>query len=151
MKQRTHIVVGIAAGLAYAETCGADVVSAVIGGAVSGIAAIMPDFDTVGMTGKLLKPLIGHRGASHSLVAVMLISLICRAVLPGLAVYAALGYATHVLLDMFNITGVGLLWPFYRGRVKVPLVRMGGILENLVIFPSAVILLVSLTGKMIGM
>lgn len=151
MKHRTHAAVGMAAGLAYAGMCGADVVGAVIGGAVSGIAAIMPDFDVVGITGKVLKPLIGHRNASHSLVAVILVSLVCRALIPNLAVYVALGYTTHVLLDMFNITGVGLLWPLYRGRVRVPLVRTGGALENFVIYPGAVILLLYVMGKTIGM
>jgi membrane-bound metal-dependent hydrolase YbcI (DUF457 family) len=141
----------MAAGLAYAGMCGADVVGAVIGGAVSGVASIMPDFDAIGITGRVLKPLIGHRNASHSLFAIMLIGLVCRAVLPGLAVYAALGYATHVLLDMFNITGVGLLWPLYRGRIRVPLIRTGGDLENLVIYPGAVILLLYVAGKTIGM
>lgn len=71
----------------------------------------------------------GHRGASHSLAAAVLIGLIGMALANHLKadrrtafVYIAVCVASHGLLDMFTNGGLGpaLWWPFSDVRVFAP-------------------------------
>lgn len=56
----------------------------------------------------------GHRGFSHSLVALALVGygswMLCRPIAAAVAV----GYASHLALDLTNKRGVRLLWPWDR-------------------------------------
>ena len=56
----------------------------------------------------------GHRGFSHSLVALALVGygawMLCRPI----AVAVAVGYASHLALDLTNKRGAKLLWPWGR-------------------------------------
>lgn len=58
-----------------------------------------------------------HRGFSHSILALALYSGGLLALLPSLAVAFALGFVSHVLLDLLNKMPVQLLYPSKRGRL----------------------------------
>ncbi len=60
----------------------------------------------------------------------------------GLAVM--IGYLVHLLGDLFTPPGVPLLFPL-KFNARVPLVKTGGILERLVVFPASCVGVVYLT------
>lgn len=88
----------------------------------------------------VLREEFGHRGALHSLLAVLVLYLAAQALdasAPGAAqVGAALawGYALHLAADALTNRGVPLLFPFWRHRWHMPrplAVRTGGLGEAL--------------------
>lgn len=95
-----------------------------------------------------LAALIGHRGLSHSLLAVVglgllweklrLDAVLAASAMPsaGLLLPLLTGYLSHVLADALTPAGVPLLWP-WRRRFGAPLVRTGGVVEWLLGFTLA--------------
>lgn len=57
----------------------------------------------------------GHRGFSHSVVALVVTSLGVRLLYEPLCVPFAVGYASHLVLDLLNKRPERLLWPLRRG------------------------------------
>lgn len=136
MLWRTHVSSGLFAGYLVS---GLD--PALL--AASGIASLLPDMDhpnsyvgnKVPLVPTLTRMALGHRGALHSLLAAIALGMVFIGVWGkefGMAVAA--GYLAHLLGDVFTKSGVPLLWPLPL-MVKVPLVRTGGLLERLVVFP----------------
>jgi inner membrane protein len=92
--------------------------------------AILPDLDYLGvMLGVPDTGPCGHRGASHSLVAPLLVALATAAAAPLLkvprwraSICAGLVVASHSLLDAFTVSGRGLplLWPLTFHRFGFP-------------------------------
>jgi inner membrane protein len=138
----THEAIGLSVGLAAATALGCGLVetAAVAAGAVIG--ALPADIDQPGarvhrrsrlerrhrLVGATAAPLRGaasaaayalpHRGPTHSLFVVTVVSIAAAAVLPlPLAVGFAGGYLAHVLADGCTPGGVALLWPFSRRRI----------------------------------
>ena len=58
-----------------------------------------------------------HRGFSHSILALALFSVGLLAFMPQLAAAFALGFASHVLLDLLNKMPVQIFYPSTRGRM----------------------------------
>lgn len=132
------------------------------GGAVLG--ALLPDIDhphsTIGHTlffvsypfawiAKLfrksrsgfLSDAFGHRGMTHSpavaalLLILFLIPAVQRSVLlMWLCIGLFVGVVSHLLADMFNPTGVPLLWPISRRKISVARIVTGSFAENIVRF-----------------
>lgn len=76
--------------------------------------------------------LCSHRGATHSLVMLGLLSVTLGAFLPQCGVAFGLGYATHLVLDMLNYQKVPLLWPLKSaGSVSFGVGKSGGKLDSL--------------------
>ena len=119
-----HIAVGLAAGRTWA---GARAGNAML---VLSMLSLFPDIDVVGMAlGVPYGAPWGHRGATHSLVAAVLLGLAApllvrtrgrRAVAMALLVAAVV--ASHGLLDAMTDggKGVALLWPFTTRRIFFP-------------------------------
>lgn len=87
----------------------------------------------------LLRHLIKHRGATHSLVAVALVAILSYRFADGWSALAIVaGYASHLLADFITLEGVSLAWPLYRhpfglGQIpglKVLACRTGGPIER---------------------
>lgn len=124
----THFIAGAAA----ASALGADPIAQV----AAGVCALMPDIDiassTIGKRVPIIPWLLRHRGPTHS---IMLVAAIYFAVIhfvgQNWAFYATLGWASHLLLDMLNPSGVELFWPLPK-RIGIRLIRTGGILEYIV-------------------
>lgn len=85
--------------------------------------AILPDID-------LLIPFMKHRGATHSLVAILVLVAICpvrREFLP----YAS-SYASHIFVGDFVTGGVPLLWPLTYRIYGATFFLQPGLLETAV-------------------
>mgnify|MGYP000945358721 FL=1 len=71
----------------------------------------------------------GHRGFSHSLLGLVVAVAAVRLAYPPLVTYFAMGYVSHVLLDLLNKRPVRLFWPVGRG-VSLGACKAGGVLDN---------------------
>ncbi|KXB61784.1 putative membrane-bound metal-dependent hydrolase [Olsenella sp. DNF00959] len=91
----------------------------------------------------------GHRGFSHSLVALVAAYAATRLALPSLSVPLALGYASHLALDLLNKTPLRLLWPLRRG-VCLGLLRSAGMADGLVLGLALLALLCSFARGVLG-
>lgn len=117
------------------------------GGTVLG--SLLPDIDhpssfigrrSLGIS-HILNKLLGHRGLSHSLYAVFLISLTSLSPLPqNFSQGLTGGYLAHIIGDYFSKTGVPLFSPFSKRRFKFPLYRTGDMREGLILIASAFLL-----------
>lgn len=108
---------------------------------VAGISALVPDIDTPHSTisrrtspfiSGILNLFFGHRGLFHSLLAPAGLTFVVY-ILGGkiLALVFFTGYLSHLLLDMLTPAGVRIFYPFSL-RLSIPLVRTGGVIENIV-------------------
>jgi len=122
----THFVAGSLIGYA---------VGGVPGAFIGGFSALLPDIDCPDSTvGKLVKPLswlvttiLGHRTVFHSFwIPLALYFLPAPYNLP-----IALGYLSHLLLDMLTPEGIIPLWPL-PFRFSLPLVQTGSLAETFV-------------------
>ncbi|HWL81864.1 MAG TPA: metal-dependent hydrolase [Roseomonas sp.] len=141
MMAGSHIALGAAAWFAAAPRLGLPALDpAMLGLAVFG--ALLPDVDhPKSWVGKLLRPVstvlatvLGHRGVTHSLVAVVgCAALLVRQNVP-LAITAPLvvGYLSHLAADLLTPGGLRLAWPL-RGTYSLPLCRTGSPFEPLVV------------------
>ena len=71
-----------------------------------------------------------HRGILHSLFLAVLLSLVIGVVSLWAGFGFFVGYVSHLILDCFTKSGVGLFWPF--GWKLKGFVRSGGIVEDVV-------------------
>ena len=86
------------------------------------LAANAPDVDVVSAAGGSLNYLHYHRHITHSLAALPLLAILCVAAVRflgrkpvhwvGASIAAAIGLASHLLLDWTNIYGIRMLLPF---------------------------------------
>ena len=119
----THAIVPLAAGLAIGRH---HIPNSVI---VTGMAlAVLPDLDVIGFArGISYAEQFGHRGASHSLLAAILIAgllsvTLCRGARWLGFAFLAVATASHGLLDMLTNGGLGvaLAWPYTPARFFWP-------------------------------
>lgn len=142
MTGKTHIIGGIAAGLAFAQITNYEPVLLLGAGAVG---AIIPDIchggSKIGRTfpvvSRIINTLFGHRTFTHSLIFLMLAALLFNAFLPNEAISAGLlaGMASHLLLDMATKKGIKLFFPF-KITVRLPLTTKTGSAAESVIFAA---------------
>ena len=147
MTAKTHALGGLTAALLLAKAgcLGPYWLSLAAVGAVGGL---LPDIDHPGsymgrrvpLVSDALEMAFGHRGATHSLLAVFLFYTAARLAAPRFlgggvagpfALALAAGYLSHLLLDMLNPQAVPLLWP-WKARVRFPVPPIfptGGFLE----------------------
>lgn len=72
--------------------------------------------------------LSAHRSFSHSLLALAGFAAATHLVCAPLAPYVALGFATHLVLDLLTYRGLRLLWPARRG-LSLGLCHTGGVVD----------------------
>ncbi|HWX49146.1 MAG TPA: metal-dependent hydrolase [Roseomonas sp.] len=141
MMAGSHIALGAAAWFAAAPRLGLPALDpAMLGLAVLG--ALLPDVDhPKSWVGKRLRPvshlfatLLGHRGVTHSLVAVVGCAVLLLSQNVPLAITAPLvvGYLSHLAADLLTPGGLRLAWPL-RGTYALPLCRTGSPFEPLVV------------------
>jgi len=133
MMAGSHVVVGIAAWAWAAPHLGLPSFDP-IALALATTGSLLPDIDhphswvgrRVWMISRPLAAMIGHRGLTHSIVAVLVCCLllrwhgVSRAVLAPLTV----GYLSHLGADLLTPAGLRLAWPLPR-RYAIPLCRTG--------------------------
>lgn len=142
MTGKTHIIGGIATGLAFAQITNYEPVLLLGAGAVG---AIIPDIchggSKIGRTfpvvSRIINTLFGHRTFTHSLIFLMLAALLFNAFLPNEAISAGLlaGMASHLLLDMATKKGIKLFFPF-KITVRLPVTTKTGSAAESVIFAA---------------
>lgn len=143
MRGGTHFIAGVVCGAALAANV-TTLDSAALLMIAGALGALAPDLDhpqgalsrRVGLVAAPIRLFVRHRGATHSLGA-LLLAMTAALILPvNLRAYgmaAALGYASHILLDMLTVQGVPLLWP-KRGRVSVLGLTTGGLVESAILY-----------------
>ena len=141
MMAGSHVVVGLAAWTWVAPHLGLPPLDPLALGLAT-IGALLPDIDHpsswVGRRLRLIsRPLaatIGHRGVTHSAVAVLVCIVVLRwqgfhrATIDPLAV----GYLSHLAADGLTTSGVRLAWPSTR-RQAIPLCRTGSLGESIIV------------------
>ena len=139
----SHVLVGGAVWVAAARLGGQPPSDALALAAAAG--ALLPDIDhpsswlgrRLWPVSKPLAALLGHRGLTHSLLAVMGGLMLIRGMEPGamlarLVEPLAVGYLSHLAADALTPAGVPLLWPWKR-RFALPLCSSGGLMEMAVV------------------
>lgn len=136
MTGKTHIIIGIAAGLWLL----ADPLAA----GMAGVGALAPDIDTPHSAasragwpfGAVIRFFVRHhRGITHSALACALVCAGAYALARPPALGFALGYMSHLLADMTTKRGLAVLWPSSRVYRLLPArlaIRTGGRLESLI-------------------
>ncbi|MDR1340424.1 MAG: metal-dependent hydrolase [Prevotellaceae bacterium] len=99
------------------------------------IFSLLPDIDTTKSTvGKLVWPVaklinrkFGHRTVTHSILFLFFIFLILKAlyyfnIIQNADYYMIVEFSTlsHIILDMFTVSGVPFLYPFIRNACVIP-------------------------------
>lgn len=66
-----------------------------------------------------------HRTLSHSVLSLGVILFLLSKIITNNQILLAIGigYASHLLEDMLNVTGVPLLYPIYFKKQRIPIVR----------------------------
>lgn len=126
MQGKTHLTVGLAAGLAVAAPTATGWGALAVAAGVGGLAALLPDWLQINLPGvnRVIKGVTGHRGFSHWLWTGAALTWLLLWPLGGwpLAAPFAAGYGSHLLLDALA-GGVPLLWPW---RVTLARLKTGG-------------------------
>ncbi|UCD21156.1 MAG: metal-dependent hydrolase [archaeon] len=102
------------------------------------LGAKLPDIDTTrSKIGRQTRPVstiinmfFGHRGLFHSIFFIMALSIILLLLhVPGLFIVAfAVGYISHLFLDIFSKRGLRPFWPI-KLKIRGP-IKTGGYIEN---------------------
>ncbi len=137
----SHVVVGMAAWVWAARHLGMSPFDPIALTLATG-GSLLPDIDHphswVGrrtwMISRPLAAIIGHRGLTHSFLAVIACSLLLRWHGVSHAVVAPLmvGYLSHLGADLLTSGGLRLAWPLQR-RYAIPLCKTGSTGEVLVV------------------
>jgi len=127
----SHVLIGASSWMAVAPMLGGTINAAGLVCAAAG--ALLPDIDhpkswvgrRLWLISLPLGTLLGHRGVTHSLFAVLLAVMVCHAEKANCHWLApvVVGYLSHLGADLIS-GGVPLFWPLRR-TVSLPLCRTG--------------------------
>lgn len=123
---------------AVAQTLEASAKGAAAGFLVAALASFLPDLDHATSTAGRYMPkwfrraVGGHRMGTHSLMAVAGAWWLTGYLLenPIIANAVAVGWMSHIVLDMLTIQGVGLLYPVSRCMLRVGWMTTGSRAED---------------------
>ena len=146
MTGKTHIIGGLAAGLAISQLTNYDPVLLVGAGVVGGL---IPDIchggskigRTFPLVSRLVNILFGHRSFTHSLLFLIIVAVLLHTYLLNEAVTVGvlIGMVSHYVLDMSTKNGIKLFFPVTI-RIRFPLTtRTGGKVEELVLVALSLI------------
>ena len=141
MMAKSHVVVGLAAWIGTAPLLHLSPIDPVyLALAVAG--SLLPDIDHPNSwVGRRSRPIstaiaasLGHRGLTHSAVAVIgLVALLLHAgYRQGMVSALAVGYLSHLGADMLTPRGLRLAWPL-RKSWGLPLCRTGSPMEATIV------------------
>ena len=139
MTGKTHIIGGITASLAFAQTSNYETVLLVGAGVVG---ALIPDICHGGskigrklpLLSKIISTIFGHRSFTHSLLFLFLMGILLNSFVTNESIVAGIlvGMASHYVLDMATKNGIKLLYPI-KVTVRFPITtRTGGTVEDVV-------------------
>lgn len=136
MTGRTHLVLGLAFGVAVASVAPPDLASRAMIIVVGGIGGLLPDIDHpksivsgyLPGVGHMVRVFASHRGPTHSLFFVSTLIAVLFAIHAPIHVIAAGagGLLSHILADMLTVNGVPILLPVSRRYFRlVPALVLG--------------------------
>lgn len=147
MQYKTHIMTSLAISLPVMHITGTLTTPAVVGLCLG---TLLPDIDEpkswIGRRSRGVsdgtKLIFGHRGITHSIIAVLtaaVISLLLSVIIgfgAEIAVWFALGYLFHLLEDSFSKSGIAWLRPFsnkcYQSGAGIVYYTTGSLVEKLI-------------------
>lgn len=148
MKGTTHLGAGAVCGIAIATYAALPPEQAIVATSCAMVASVLPDVDSAtSIIGRVFLPvswltnqLFGHRTVFHALLPWSLIQGIAWLAMPQYPWYLlalGAGVLSHLILDIFNPTGIPLLWPI-KVKFSLGLCRSGGMIDKLLgrIFPA---------------
>ncbi|MGX9134418.1 metal-dependent hydrolase [Rummeliibacillus sp. JY-2-4R] len=149
MTGKTHILGGIAAGLAYAHFEHVPDSDAIILVGASVVGALLPDICHSGsiigrkfhILSKIINTLFGHRTFTHSLLFLLLMAMIMNTYVSNVSITSGIliGMVSHYLLDMSTKNGIKLFFPLDI-TVRLPITtRTGSQVEHVVAIALTVI------------
>jgi len=146
MMAGSHVVVGLAAWTWAAPHLGQPALDP-FALSLTTIGALLPDIDHpsswVGrhlrVVSRPLAAMIGHRGVTHSVVAVLACLLLLRwqGFHPATSDPLVVGYLSHLVADLLTTGGLRLAWPL-RKRQAIPLCRTGSFGESIIVTGVAI-------------
>lgn len=138
----THIIGGITASLAYAQFVGESPLVMVGAGIVG---ALLPDICHTGsrigkrlpVVSKIISTVFGHRTFTHSLLFLMIVSILMNTFITSATVKAGVivGMVSHYLLDMATKNGIQLFFPV-RFTVRFPVTTRTGSKVEAIVFSA---------------
>jgi inner membrane protein len=131
MNGPTHVAGGLAAATAVSLVFSVDLKTGLIGVAVGGVTALIPDWFNIAFPGINLAGFEGHRGVSHWLLTALGIAYLFAGRWPGLWQYCLAGYCSHLFLDMLTERGIPLLGPLPMQFRFAPF-RNGGAVDHII-------------------
>lgn len=131
MTRKTHIAVGLAATLPLLSLCPKISIIGIV-------ASTLPDIDII------LK--IKHRTITHSLLALLVSTVVVMALNFSIGVIFGLNYLIHLILDSFTNMGIPLLYPYLKKRYGPRLILTGGI-EDICICLAAIFVITTVLWK----
>ena len=115
------------------------------------VGALTPDVDVKGSpASRIVYVPVEHRGFFHSLLACTAFTAVLYAISKDFAFGFAVGYLSHLFLDMLNPAGIMLLFP-KRKKYRLLRIKVGSVGEYLLLFVFSAVgffILISLLGKM---
>ncbi len=159
MMAGSHVIAGAAAWLWAAPHLGLPALDPAALALASG-GALLPDIDhpqswvgrRVRLVSRPAAAMLGHRGVTHSLLAVAACGLLLRwdGVAHAVAAPLLVGYLSHLAADLLTSSGLRLTWPL-RHRVVIPLCRTGSLGEAAIAAGLLVWIAASLFGLRAGL
>lgn len=142
----SHVVVGIAAWTLVAPHLGLPILDPVAL-ALTTLGSLLPDIDhpsswvgrRVPVISRPLAAVFGHRGVTHSALAVLacLIFLRWRGYNRPVIDPLVIGYLSHLVADLLTSSGLRLAWPSQK-RQAIPLCRTGSFGESIIVVGVAI-------------
>lgn len=136
MMASTHVVFGLTCWTGYSRLVGAPFQPETL--MLVAIASLLPDIDhphsafgrVIPFISYPVSAIFGHRGITHSLLAIAagMIVLWIYGYKLWFAAPLVVGYLSHLIGDLFTNSGVPLFWP-NKEKVSYPLFNTGGVVE----------------------
>lgn len=142
----SHVLTGLSGYSLVAHFAELPLDAVTMGAAIGG--SLLPDIDhPKSWLGRRLLPisvpltmLVGHRGVTHSLLAVLgmaMVLIFYGGVGGGVVAALCTGYVIHLAGDFVTNSGIPLFWPIKR-RFRLPIATTGGFVEPFIVLAVVV-------------
>lgn len=130
MLKKTHMIVGVLVAAPVIKNTG-------LISAIGLIGSTIPDID--------YKVGLEHRTITHSLLVLIISTLIIYLIHPGAAAVWGVTYLSHLVLDALTITGVPFMYPFSKKKYGLKLIKTGGAIELYILLSLIYFIVIMIT------